>query len=139
MLIAIAVSIIGIGGSAMAQRDITDNCKGNPGVDWDIQIGACTAAIQSGRWRGKNLDWAFINRGMVYSAKGEYDRAITDYNQAIKLNPSSSKAYNNRANAYYRKGEYARAIPDYDRALKIDPNFTTARNNRAEAVKMLNQ
>ena len=137
---AIALSaIMAIGGSAMAQRDIPDNCKGDPGIDWDIQIGACTAAIQSGRWHGKNLDWAFVNRGMAYSAKGEYDRAITDYNQAINLNPKSAKAFNNRANAYYHKGEYARAVPDYDRAIKINPGFTIAKKNRVEAIKMLNQ
>jgi tetratricopeptide (TPR) repeat protein len=32
---------------------------------------------------------AFSNRGNAYARKGQYDRAIQDYDQAIRINPSS--------------------------------------------------
>jgi hypothetical protein len=35
--------VTGFAGLAAAQQQ---NCTGNPGIDWDIQIGACTTAIQ---------------------------------------------------------------------------------------------
>jgi len=44
--------------------------------------------IQAGQGSPKQLATALNNRGVVYKFKGEYDRALEDYNQAILLNPS---------------------------------------------------
>jgi Flp pilus assembly protein TadD len=71
---------------------------------------------------------AYNNRGIAYADKRDYDRAIADYNQAIRLNPNSS-AYNNRGAAYYNKGNKTQAWADYNKALELDPNNTTAWNN----------
>jgi tetratricopeptide (TPR) repeat protein len=56
---------------------------------------------------------AYNNRGIAYAGKGELDRAIEDYNTAIKLNPELADAYYNRGIAYRDKGELDRAIEDY--------------------------
>ena len=39
-------------------------------------------------------------RGTVYAAKGEYDRAITDYDQAIHINPDDQYVFISRGDAY---------------------------------------
>ena len=49
--------------------------------------------------------------GRSYFAKGEYDKAIADYTEAIRLDPKSPKAYYNRAAAYDRKGRSKRQSP----------------------------
>ena len=67
------------------------------------------------------------------TTKGDNDRAIADYDQAIRLKPDDAVAYNNRGAAWYGKGDYARAIGDYDRALQIDPNVKNAAANKALA------
>jgi tetratricopeptide (TPR) repeat protein len=46
-----------------------------------------------------NLALAFNDRGNAYANKGQYDRAIQDYDQAIKLDPNLALAINNRAAA----------------------------------------
>jgi tetratricopeptide (TPR) repeat protein len=74
----------------------------------------------------------YYKRGTAFINKGDYDRAIADYDQAIRLKPTTS-AYGSRALAYSSKGEYDRAIADCDQALKLDPNNDTAYNNRAFA------
>ncbi|GHV49664.1 hypothetical protein AGMMS49579_02340 [Spirochaetia bacterium] len=61
---------------------------------------------------------------------GDYDRAIADYTQAIKLDPKDATAYNNRGYAYYNKNDYDRAFADYTQAIKLDPKDATAYNNR---------
>jgi tetratricopeptide (TPR) repeat protein len=49
--------------------------------------------------------------------KGNYDKAIADLNEAIRLNPSSFSAYNNRGSVWEEKSEYDKAITDYNEAL----------------------
>lgn len=53
----------------------------------DLQLNGCTALIQSGRWSGNDLALIFNNRGNAYSDKNDYDRAIADFSQAIRLDP----------------------------------------------------
>jgi tetratricopeptide (TPR) repeat protein len=43
-----------------------------------------------------NFAEAYNNRGVACYAKGKYDRAVADYNQAIALNPHYVLAYYNR-------------------------------------------
>jgi tetratricopeptide (TPR) repeat protein len=50
----------------------------------------------------------------------QYDRAVADYGEALKLDPNFVAAYVNRANAYVRTENYARALADYDEAAKLN-------------------
>ncbi|MDH3443035.1 MAG: tetratricopeptide repeat protein, partial [Deltaproteobacteria bacterium] len=70
------------------------------------------------------------NRGVAHSRKGDFDRAIEDYTQAIRLYPNYDKAFYNRGNAYNKKGDHERAIKDYSEAIRINPNYDKAFNNR---------
>ncbi len=72
-------------------------------------------------------------RGMIWSHKGEYDIAIADYNEAIRLDPKQIDNYNNRGIAWADKGEYDKAIADYNEAIRLDPQFPSAYNNRGNA------
>ena len=65
--------------------------------------------------------------------KGEYDRAIADYDRAIGINPSFAGAYNGRGNAYWLKGEHDRAIADYGQAIALNPRNAEAYFNRGNA------
>jgi tetratricopeptide (TPR) repeat protein len=73
---------------------------------------------------------AYINRGMVYSDKGDYDRAIEYF--SLITNSSYHNyvdAYYTRGLAYYAKGNYDRAIADWEEVLRVDPNDSDARKN----------
>ena len=56
--------------------------------------------------------------------------AITDYTQAISVNPQFSLAYNNRGLAKQNKGDLDGAIADYTQAISIDPQDFTVYSRR---------
>jgi tetratricopeptide (TPR) repeat protein len=65
--------------------------------------------------------------------KAVYDRAIADYNEALRLDPNFAAAYRYRGTAYfnkgnYDKGDYARSRADLEKALQLDPTNASARN-----------
>ena len=61
----------------------------------------------------------FYNRGNAYSAKGQYDRAIQDYDHAISLNPKFTNAVNGRGFADFSAGRFAAAARDFEQGLAI--------------------
>ena len=99
--------------------------------DRDLQASGCTKLLA----RGKALNVAdraiaYGNRGIAFAGKDDFDRAIADYDQAIKLDPNFADAYYNRGIAHDAKDERDRAIADYDAAIRINPKYTDAYVNR---------
>ena len=134
--ICVAVGfLVALSAASLAQspRDWSQ-CIGRKGPVVDAVIEGCTAVIQSGLESPQRLATAFDNRGVAYRLKGEYDHALQDYNQAIRLNPDNANAYNNRGIIYRIKSDYDRAIADYDEAIWLkNGDFPAAFYNRALA------
>ena len=101
--------------------------------DPDAGIRACTAIINSGRERGRNLAIAYNNRGDGYWEKNDFDRALADYDQAIRVDKSYATAYVNRGLVWRDKGDLDRAITDYTQAIRLNPKSAFAFNNRGLA------
>ena len=51
--------------------------------------------------------------------RGDLDGALTDYDQAIKLNPKYTFACNNRGNIKFSKGDPDGAMADFNQAMKL--------------------
>ena len=81
---------------------------------------------------------AYTNRGWAYDALGQLQRAIEDYDEAIRLKPEkASLAYANRGLAYANLGQLQRAIKDFDEAIRLDPRQAQAYAGRAFAHTLL--
>jgi len=77
---------------------------------------------------GFSQDADFYNNyfeGNKFCVKGQYDKAIEKYNEAIKAF-AAPYAFYNRGNAYYGKKDYANALLDYNKALKMNGNYAEA-------------
>jgi tetratricopeptide (TPR) repeat protein len=66
----------------------------------------------------------------VYRLRNEYDRAIFDCNEALKLRPSLPMALATRGAAYRQKGDFATALRDLDQAIRLDKSNQFARDQQ---------
>jgi len=75
---------------------------------------------------------SYLGRGNAYEEKGEYQTALADYDEAIRIDASICPcAYLNRGLLYWRIGELDKSLVEYTQALSHDPKYSSAYNNRA--------
>ena len=111
------------------------NNKTNP----DLSIGACTWLLNFGQLTEKAIPIAFLGRGSAYRRKGQYDRAIKDYTEAIRLRPDNAFAFRLRGDAYSLNSQHDQAIKDYTEAIRLKPDDAFAFNNRGSAYRQKGQ
>ena len=104
-------------------------------ADWDGAIARFIDALNQTAEPVRALDQStvYFYRGNACYFKGDYERAIADFDQAIELKPDDADAYFNRGVVYYYKGDYDHAIAEYDQAIKLKPDYPAAYNNRGLA------
>ena len=78
------------------------------------------ASIQNDR----SLAHKYNESGLVYLNKKQYEKALEEFDQSIKLYPSYAEAYYNRGEVYYEKDEYEKALSDFDKAIELDLTYT---------------
>ncbi len=88
----------------------------------------CDVAVDGGVVDGH------ITRGAAYlklDEPGATSKAVSDFTEAIREDPSNLKAYMSRGRAYFKLGEahYEQSIADLQTVLAIDPNDRAALNN----------
>src|ERR1700683_5122870 len=106
-----ALLLVGVASTGRAANpDDWDDCIQTR--DADRGIAACTRVIQGEDDTRHNRAVAFYNRGYAYSTKRDRERAIADYDEALRLNPDYDHAYANRGLAYFAKGDFDHAIAD---------------------------
>jgi len=135
MFPAIAIAAVMVAGNyQFAAADDRGECKTASG---DAAIEACTRAIDSKKFvkQKRVLSLLYTNRGVEYEIKKEFDKAIADHDQAIKIDPKNSVPYNNRGNAYAGKADWEHAVADFDMAIKLNPKYAEAFFNRGLAKR----
>ena len=56
----------------------------------------------------------------------QFDKAIADHTEAIRLRPGYADAFCDRAFAYSQIGKDDKALSDYDNAVRLDPKDAIA-------------
>jgi len=64
------------------------------------------------------LAQAYAGRGRAFANKRDFDRAIADLSEAIRIDPKLPRAYSNRALVYIKKREFTLAVADFDQAIR---------------------
>lgn len=75
--------------------------------------------------------------GYAYFAQEQYDIAIRQYKEALKLYPEYVIAFNNLGNVYEKKQMIVKAVETYREALEYDPENKTAQQRLNSLEKRL--
>jgi tetratricopeptide (TPR) repeat protein len=92
-----------------------------------------------GRPRDPRAALQAYNRGTVYQSRGDLDRAVEAYIEAMDADPQFATAYFNLGAVYSMQGRHARAEEAYLRALEMRPDNVDARYNLALVYYNANQ
>ena len=82
---------------------------------------------------------AYRMRGNAKYDNGQYEAAIADYNEALRIKPDFADAYHNRGNAMRKLGQYEEAIANFNASLHIKPDSARVYYNRGIAKLGLGQ
>jgi len=69
-------------------------------------------------------------KGNEYLMNEEFQKAIEEFDKAIKIDSNYAEPYNGKGVAYRNLSEYHKAIEDYTKAIELYPSFFEAYNNR---------
>jgi tetratricopeptide (TPR) repeat protein len=101
------------------------------GATADAAITACTGAIASNKYSGRNLATFYGIRGSAYLIKGDNDHAIADLSEAIRLDPANANNFYPRCRARALDGKDLNgALADCNESLRSRPNNGYVLNSR---------
>lgn len=97
--------------------------------------GEIGAAIEK-LWRldGGDTVNLLIERGKAFTARTEFDKALTMLDAAVDLAPDYAEAFNTRAYTHYRMGHTDLALGDLRRAIALEPNHFRALDGMAKIL-----
>jgi tetratricopeptide (TPR) repeat protein len=122
--------------SARAQEATTPDerrCTGQWRATSNERIASCTALIDSGRYQPANLAILHHDRGVAARAKGDLGGALSDFAEAIGLNPDYARAFADRGSVRLAQHDLDGAIADLDTAIRLDGNDAGAFMTRGNA------
>ncbi len=81
----------------------------------------------------------YFNRGTSESSSKNYDAAVADFDEAIRLNPNYGEAFGNRGAAKFDLQDFTGALSDYNTALKVFPTNQALLNLKSQAEQAINE
>lgn len=124
MAALVTIVLIGAGSPALADAESDWHAgyqAAQRGED-ALAVRFYTRALERGWLEKADRARVLFNRGAAYRRLGDYDWAIEDYGNSIKLQPNFAEAFHNRGIAYHLKGEQAKAALDFKAAHRLRPD-----------------
>lgn len=117
--------------AAQGGQNAWDMCNSTT-LPADQVTAGCNTVIAAGG-KGGELASAYLNRGISFARRGEFDNAIADFDEALARKPKTAEIFFNRAKAWHGKRDFWRAINDFDRAIMADDGQPRYYNERGRA------
>ena len=91
--------------------------------DLPTALSDCNTAVRRADKKHENYSNLFVYRGLVRLRQGDYDKAMVDFNDALKMTPKNARALYARAVAESRKNEKKESASDLEAAKQITPQI----------------
>jgi tetratricopeptide (TPR) repeat protein len=100
-------------------------------------LNLCGALIENAKTERSDRIKALIARAGAYERKDMIDRAITDYESVLRLDPALADIHNARGELWRKKGDLRKAVADFAAAIRLNPDHFAARaNHRSLALEL---
>lgn len=97
----------------------------------EARLNACTTLIESGKYIGSDLANIYVMRGRIhFFSTGKVDRAIAEYDEALRIAPDSCGAFYFRSIISAFRNDTDDAIADLSKAISFCPTFGPYRRQR---------
>jgi tetratricopeptide (TPR) repeat protein len=78
-------------------------------------------------------------RGVALLDAKQYDQAIREFDEGIRLDPNSPSLFTARGLAWFGMGNVDRALADFDEAIRLDPRYARAYYERGSLRRTMGQ
>ena len=79
----------------------------------------CTQALEQEALSSRDRAGTYVNRGVMKLRRANYDAAVTDFNQAVRIKPDMGEGYVNRGAAAIGMHRYADSMTDLNKGIEL--------------------
>lgn len=120
----------------MKFEEALEIASGTPSPD-DRFMEACTIVATAPESKAHYKVEALVSRGIGYILGQQHAKALSDLDEAVRLNPTFDRAYVNRALVYSMLREDQMASSDFNRAIELNPTNPIAYFGRGQLFRGL--
>lgn len=141
LFIALAVCVSQVAqaqGNKEANRLAREGADASKNQDWDKAVDLLRKASSLDRKYAPDLAIAYQGRGYAAAKNQQFQEAIQDYTEALKLKSNDPRIYEQRAAVEMKMYDYDKALADYSELIKLKPNEVRYLNYRAYVYEVRN-
>jgi tetratricopeptide (TPR) repeat protein len=121
-----------------ANKLAVEGAKAAKNQDWDKAVELLRKATAMDKKYSDELSAVYQRRGYADVSEQNYQDAIDEYGEALKLTPQDVRIYEQRAAVEMKINDYDKALADYSEIIKLKPNEVRYYNYRAYIYELKN-
>ncbi len=121
-----------------ANKLAREGAEASKNQEWDKAIELLRKATDLDHKYADELSAVYQQRGYADATNQQFQDAINDYSEAIKLKSDDARIYEQRAAVEMKLNDMDKALADYSEAIKLKPNEVRYLNYRAYIYELKN-
>ena len=121
-----------------ANKLARDGAEAAKSQDWDKAVELLRKATALDHKYADELSAVYQRRAYADAGEQNFQDAINEYGEALKLTPQDARIYEQRAAVEMKINDYDKALADYSELIKLKPNEVRYYNYRAYIYELKN-
>jgi len=134
LIMAMAVCISQVAqaqGNKEANKLARDGAEASKSQNYDKAVELLRKATALDLKYAADLAVAYQQRGFAFASNQNFQGAVQDFTEALKINSRDARIYEQRAAVEMKMRDYDKALADYSELIKLKPNEVRYLNYRA--------